>query len=72
MNRTRTDLTTKEAAQLVGIAESAFHEWAKRRAVTALRQIRLGRATVNLWDADTVLAATTTTPRTWRKEKPSR
>lgn len=61
-------LTTAQAAKLVGVSEKAFQTWAARRGLERVDQIRLGRATINLWDADAVLAATSVDPKPWRKQ----
>jgi len=62
-----TRVTTAQAARLVGVAEGSFRTWAQRRGLHRVGQIRLGRATINVWDADEVLAATTIDPKPWRK-----
>lgn len=61
-------VTTTEAARLVGIQEDAFRTWARRRGLQRIGQIRLGRSTINIWDADEVLAATAVDPESWRKQ----
>lgn len=62
----RTDLTAREAAALVGVKPASFRSWAQRRDLEPSRQVRLGRATVNLFDADEVLDAQRVTPKPWR------
>lgn len=61
-------VTTAQAAQLVNVHERAFQIWAQRRGLQRIDQVRLGRATINIWDADEVLAATGTNPEPWRKQ----
>lgn len=59
-------VTTAQAARLVGVQEDTFRSWAQRRGLRRVDQIRLGRSTINVWDADEVLAATAVDPERWR------
>ena len=65
MTDARQRVTTVQAARLVGVSDRGFQTWAQRRGVARVGQVRLGRATVNLWDADEVLAATSVRPEPW-------
>lgn len=52
-----TVVTTDEAAVAVGQAPSGFRTWARRAGLQPIRTVRVGRATVALWNLDEVYDA---------------
>lgn len=50
-------VTTDEAASAVDVEPVRFREWARRRGLERLRLVRVGRASVALYDLDEVYEA---------------
>lgn len=55
-------LSTKAAAERVGVPEDQFKTWARRRRLKPRRYVRLGRTSYAVWALEDVLAAQRTRP----------
>lgn len=58
----KTTLTTTEACTILGIDTRSFTRWARKHGILPLRQQRIGRSTVTVWDITTLTNATRMIP----------